>query len=350
MKRIAFFILCVYNSTSKGRDSVARVTVQEISAAAGVSIATVSRVLSGKNNVAEETTQRVLETARQLGYQAPKKRAPHAARRNLIGVLVPFNSFYTEVLAGIDDVAVRQGYTMFITQVQEGGERNAHIPPYLERGMTDGLIVLDHTSNAHALLAKLDPSIPVVLGCEYDEALPYPYVAVDDYAAAYSAVNYLHSIGRRRIAMLNLARIYPFANRREAGFRDALSAAGLPTWEGQITYLPSMEYNESLCAATELFACGQRPDAIFCVSDICAAAVLRAARRNGIDVPSELAVIGFDNREVSAMCDPPLTTVHQPRYEIGKLACSTLLRMIAGQPPLSQRMLVDAELIVRGST
>lgn len=329
------------------------ITMRDISQKSGVSMATVSRVLNKKKNVSSNAVEKVMEAVNILGYQpSQKKKTGPRETNNLIGVIVPRlrNPFYNDILDGIQDVAVRNGYSVIIAQSRSDFDMDVMPPPFLRHGLIDGLITMDHLGHMKALLANVDESLPIVQCCEYDERMPYPYVAIDDYAAAYNAVSYLKSIGRVRLALFNSTCKSLYGSRREAGFRDALSALGLPVYEPWICHLNVIDYNIAFSAACETFRAANAPDAVFAISDVYAAAVARAIRRCGLDVPRDVAVIGFDNTEISLMSDPPLTTVNQPRYDIGSMACTALMRMIHGQPSLTQKMLIDSELIVRGST
>ena len=330
---------------------MAKTTIHDISKEAGVSIATVSRVLNRKNNVSKEVEAKVLEIANRLNYKLPEE--PQAFYRpKLIAVILPklSNPFYNDILDGIQDVAASNKYSMVIMQSKSESSFEFTPPDFLSKNLVDGLITLEHADNMRMLLSMVDPSLPVVQCCEYDDSLPYPYVAIDDYHAAYNAVSYLGSIRRKRVAFLNSTTRSLYGKKREAGYKDALHTLGIPVEENLIYHLNSIDLNVAFSACLKLLSSENPPDAIFTVSDIYAIAAIRAAKKLGLRVPQDVAVIGFDNVDMALMCDPPLTTVSQPRYEIGSTACTTLLGMIKKRPPLSNGLLLSSELVVRSST
>lgn len=331
---------------------MAKVTIKDISAAAGVSIATVSRVLNHKGNVSKDVEQRVMEAAKKLHYPLMGSASRALQDPRLIAVIVPSlsNPFYNDILDGIQDVATRNKYNLIIAQTKSSQTMVATIPRFLRGNLIDGLISMEYATNMRALLEQASPDLPVVQCCEYDVTLPYPYVAIDDAQAAYNAVSYLTNIKRKKIAFLNFSWRSLYGKKREEGFRRAMEDNDLPIREDWIYHLNSIDFNVAFSAAQKLLSAEDRPDAIFSISDIYAIAVIRAARRLGLRVPEDVAIIGFDNIEISLMSDPPLTTVSQPRYEIGSAACSTLFGMIKKRPPLSRELLLESELIVRSST
>lgn len=328
-----------------------KITINDISREAGVSIATVSRVLNRKNNVSREAEARVLEAARRLEYPIPS--AP-AARPRLIAVVVPrlSNPFYNDILDGIQDVAARYRYNTIISQTKSESGYSADPPGFLCGDIADGLITMEHAFNLREMLHGIDPALPVVQCCEYDEELPYPYVAIDDYTAAYNAVSYLGTTGRRRIAFFNSSTRYLYGKKREEGYLEALRNLNLPIEKALIYHLNIIDLHVAYSAALKILSLPPdvRPDAIFAVSDIYAIAVTRAARKLGLSIPRDIAVIGFDNIEIAAMNEPPITTVSQPRYEIGVAAANTLFGIVKQRPPMSRELLLGSELVVRGST
>jgi len=325
-----------------------KVTIRDISDEAGVSIATVSRVFH-KKNVSQDAVSRVHDAAKRLGYSIPDYTA---SRPRLIAVIVPrlSNPFYNDILDGIQDTAVRNSYNVIISQSKSEMGFSAAPPPFLAGGIVDGLITLEHSDNLKSLLAMVDPELSIVQCCEYDENLPYPYVSIDNYKAAYNAVTYLESTGRKRIALLNSTTHSLYGKKREEGYADAVRDLGLPLERDLVYHLNTIDLTVGYSAALSLLSQDNRPDAIFTVSDIYAVAVTRAARKLELSVPQDVAVVGFDNIEMAAMNEPPLTTIHQPRYEIGAVACNTLLGMIKKRPQMSKELLLESEIVVRSST
>lgn len=332
-----------------------KATVHDISEMAGVSIATVSRVLNKKENVSEEAKKRVMEAVEKLDYKIPEsvgtKNLDFAPR--LIAVVIPKLTgafqIYNGVIEGIQDVASQNRYNIVIVQ-SNSRVTNFAPPELLSSKVIDGVITLEQASKIKGLVASLDSNLPLVQCCEYDESLPYPYVSVDNVAAAYDAVSYLAQTGRKNIALLNTTTDSLFGRKRQEGYYKALQHLEIPIKEKFIYNLDFIDLNVAFSAATKLLSYPDRPDAVFATADIYAIAVSRAARRLGLEVPKDVAIIGFDNIELAVQNDPPITTVNQPMYEIGTVACNTLLSLIQKKTPLSKKMFIDTQLLVRGSS
>jgi DNA-binding LacI/PurR family transcriptional regulator len=328
---------------------MAKITINEISREAGVSIATVSRVINRKGNVSEEVSARVLETAKRLGYQTSPT---HAESNRLITVLTRHiaHPFYSDILAGIYDVLAPIEYNMVITQCEFGNKYQLSVHGNFLSERVDGVISFVAAEDIKEFSMSLDPRIPVVQCCEYDENFPYPYIGVDDYKAACNAVSYLYATGRRRIALLNATTNYMFAKKREEGYRDVLSSRGITPDERLIYHLNSNDFHVAFSAACRLLSEDDRPDAFFAVTDIYAVAATRAIHSLNFRIPQDVSVIGFDNLPMALMNEPPLTTVNMPRYEIGRIAAEALVGILQKKPPLSRKTLLEAELVIRNST
>lgn len=332
---------------------MAKVTIQDISRHANVSIATVSRVLNKKGNVSPALEARVTQVSKELGYKQAESLQPPVNRPKLIAVLVPSltNPFYNDILDGIQDTAANHKYHMVVLQSKtEVFGYDSQLAEFLNSNVVDGLITLEHAYLLQELYSTLRPGQAVVQCCEYDESLPYPYVAIDDFRAAYNAVSYLATTGRKRIAFLNSSTRTLYGKKREAGYRQALEDLNLEMDPRHCYHLNAIEFNVAFSAALKMLSSENPPDAVFAVSDIYAVAAIRAARKLGMRVPGDVAVVGFDNIELAAVNEPPLTTVNMPRYEIGSTAATTLFGIIKKRPPLSSGMLLETELVVRGST
>ena len=200
------------------------------------------------------------------------------------------------------------------------------------------------------MLEAISPGFPLIQCCEYNEELQYPYVSIDDYESAFNAVSYLSLIGKKRIAFFNSSTRYQYGKNRERGYIDALEKHGLTVDKNLIYHLNILNANVAYSAALNLFSLEDRPDAIFAVSDIYAIGAVRAAKKLNLNMPKDVAIIGFDNIEASTIIDPPLSTVNQPQYEISCSACSTLLGIIRENPPLSKGLKLKCELVVRNTT
>jgi LacI family repressor for deo operon, udp, cdd, tsx, nupC, and nupG len=179
-----------------------------------------------------------------------------------------------------------------------------------------------------------------------------PYVSIDDIAAAHTVMNYIISYGRRRIAFVNGPIRYKYARHRLQGYYEALEKAGIKHDPKLVIQLPEINYDMAVSAVTQLLSASQQspPDAIFCASDIFAAASIKAASRLGFSVPGKIIVTGFDNVEIASMASPTITTIDQPRFQIGFSGTELLAERIANPYVPSRGILLETSLIVREST
>lgn len=326
-------------------------TARQIAVLAQVSPATVSRVMNGTAQVSTQLRDRVMSAAAQLGYINPVR--PETGSR-LIGLLAPklSNPFYSEIIEGVLDTAANANYSVVLLPAMSSSIQDYDGSPFLhaEQAPLAGLISLSRLQLNSVMLRNLQPDLPIVQCCEYDEELPYPIVAIDNYAAAYHATTYLLGLGYRKLAIFNSTCHTLYGRQREQGFRDALKAQQLPLREDWVLHLGEIDYNLALAAARNLFSQPDHPDAVFTVSDVYAAGITKCLSQIGLRVPEDVSVVGFDDTEIALINTPALTTIHQPRYKLGATACNVLLRLIrAGSCP-SQHFMVESDLIVRNST
>lgn len=329
---------------------MAKQTARQIAALAQVSPATVSRVMNGTARVSPQLKKKVLDAAAQLGYENPD--APDRGS-HLIGLLAPSmsNPFYSEVIEGVLQTATDAGYNVVLCPSTSSNTADYDsISPSRDLLGLAGLISLSRIRLNSALFQMLPEGIPIVQCCEYDEAFPYPIVAIDNYAAAFHATTYLLDLGYRKLSIFNSTSHTLYGRLREKGFRDALAAQGVPLREDWVLYLGEIDYNLSLAAARNLFSKEDHPDAVFTVSDIYAAGITRSLSQIGLRVPEDVSVVGFDDTEVALINTPALTTVRQPRHKLGATACSVLLHLIRTGSCTSRYFMVESDLIVRKST
>jgi alanine racemase len=327
-------------------------TINEVAKRAGMSVATVSRVLNNSANVSHESRKRVQEAIDALDY------SPNMLGSNLrkmrsgqILVMVPTinNPFYSSVIEGIQSVAHFRGYRVLVANTYSDFEQLKHYIALMKQKLVDGVILLHPVPEECKLLIS-NKKYPIVQGSEFDAKLEIPYVGIDDVAATGAAITHLLSVGRTKIAMLNSDLRFRYALRRQEAFIKTLENAGLTYRQEWIKYASEIDFEMGLASATELLESGEYPDAIFCVSDVYAAACIKAVRNKGLRVPEDVAIVGFDNVAISVMTDPAITTVSQPMHRIGSDACKMLLNRI-DQPDLIQpNIILPADLLVRQST
>lgn len=325
-------------------------TYLELAESSGISVATISRMMNGGKNVSEKAKQKIVQALIKLGYDASEYLPRSALGSDFILFNIPniANPFYSLVIQGARDAAKRNGYTLLINEDTLSEITIESFLEMIQKAKPAGLIVTNTVSPV--ILNRLDAIIPVIQCCECNENLDIPFVTVNDSFAARTAVNHLISLGRRKIAFLNGPLSYKYARGRLEGYTQALQEANIPLIPELIVQLEEINYDMALSAAYQLVNSTNRPDAFFASSDVYAAAAIKAAKRVHLSVPGDIAVVGFDNIEISSMCTPSITTINQPRYQMGLLSCDMLSERINDKKIPIRNMYLETELIVREST
>lgn len=324
-----------------------KVTVREIAEEADVSIATVSRALNAPDTVKLATRNKIQEAIARLEEQPSEKPIFHS---KMILASFPdlYNPFNTEVIHGILDAAAKRGYDVVFSS--DNNFNSVESCSFFHRYAHFSGTIMAHIGPNPQTLLQIAAKTPVVMCSEHVTDTVIPYVAIDDFAAACTAVKYLISTGRTKIGLINSPLDFNYAVHRERGYRHCLEAAGLPINENWILHLPDLDFDIAFCIVSEILNSENRPDAFFCVSDVFAAAVVKAAVLKGIAIPGELGVVGFDDVLLSSMVTPAITTIRQPIYQLGYQSCSLLMNQIEGVPLVNKRIILNTELIVRSSS
>jgi LacI family repressor for deo operon, udp, cdd, tsx, nupC, and nupG len=326
-------------------------TIQDVAKAAGVSVATVSRVINNSTSVSPETKELVLNAIKRLDYR------PNLLGRNLrrtetrlILVLLPniSNPFYSRIVKGIEDVGHRNGYNVMLCNTDSDPDREKLYLDLLKNRLADGVIFMA-PSISREELAGIGKSFPVVQCCEYREGAGVSHVSIDNFAASQKAVKHLLALGHRRIGLISCDNDYLSTIHREEGYRKALRDADIEP-EEELAGDGDYSFKSGLRAAGRLLSLKERPTAVFCISDIMAVGAIRAARERGLRVPEDFAVVGFDDISFASMCDPMLTTIAQPKYDLGCTAMELLLRQIRGGMKEPRDLILEFELMIREST
>jgi LacI family transcriptional regulator, repressor for deo operon, udp, cdd, tsx, nupC, and nupG len=328
-------------------------TIQDVAGQAGVSVATVSRVLNASPRVSPEARARVLEAIERLDYR------PNLLGRNLrrtetrmVLVLLPTiaNPFYARIVHGIEETAQHAGYNVLLCNTGSDKDRERLYLGMLSQRLADAAILMAPVLGVDEM-ESLCRSHPLVQCCEYLEGAAVSHVTIDNRAAARDAVRHLALLGRRRIGMLSCRNRFVSTRDRLDGYKDALLEAGIPYDESLVAY-GDYGFASGRRAAATLFGrpAGERPTAVFAICDLMAIGALRAAHETGLSVPGDVAVAGFDNIIYSSMTEPQITTVAQPQVELGRTAMEILLRQLRGESVAPENIVIAHELLVRGST
>lgn len=327
-------------------------TIYQVAKRAGVSTATVSRVLSRPDVVAAATRKKVLAAVQAMGY-TPNSVASNLRRLRTSKLLVTVpdlsNPFFSLILQGIEDAAHRAGYSVLVGDTQHDEKREERYAGMLKRREADGLIFLGHRlpKEAAALVKAVAPApAPVVNGCEFSPRLRIPSVHIDNARAAGEAMAHLYSLGHRRVGIVTGPLASPLSRDRLNGVTAQARAVGLERTLAVVHGDFSIESGVAL--GEKLLGKKDSPTAIFCFNDEMAIGVLNAARLHGLVVPRDLSVVGFDDIRFAQYSDPPLTTVAQPMREIGERTVRLLLDILDGRAPES--ITLPHRLVLRSTT
>jgi LacI family transcriptional regulator len=327
-----------------------RVTIGDVAEQAGVSIATVSRVVNGRYGVSDKTIERVREVIDELGYESSLvARSLRSQRTNVIGILVSgIEPFSAELLKGAATALHDTDYELIVysggMRGQEGWERR-----YLSRlggTLTDGIVLVTPT------VVEVHVAHPIVAVDPHVGGSQMPIIDSENYQGAVAATEHLIALGHRRIGFLAGRRDLVSARRREQGYRAALEAAGIAFDPGLVD-VGLFTAEGAVEPAHRLLDRPDRPTAVFAANDLSAGEVIRTAHELGLSVPDDLSVVGFDNIPESALTDPPLTTVDQSIQAMGQAAVEILIELIEhpernGERPVHRRL--PTHLVVRRST
>lgn len=320
------------------------VTIQQIAEAAEVSTATASRVLNQPQTVKPETRSRVLQAMKKLNY--PSRRRSDQVILATFPTLV--NPFYGLIIQGMQEAANKRNYQLFIRQLELPLEEQSY--QFLLEDTAFHGVILTHPVPSEAVLQTILAKHPVVMCSQYNDKAEVPCVVIDDYAASKNAVNYLISIGKKKIAMLNAQSSYSYARFRERGFVDALTEAGLPINPNFIAHVNDVDYHLAFSSIFNILSGPEKPDAVFCISDVFASAAIKAAEQLNLSVPRDVAVMGFDNISLSSMTVPTISTVNQPMYQLGWQSCNLLIDKLEDIPIITSRVVLSTDIVVRQST
>ena len=329
-----------------------RTTIKDVAARAGVSYQTVSRVLNDKGEVSDETRQRVQTAIDDLNYRPSAiARSLVSQRTHVLGLFTADFSDYTHarIIEGAEAEARRQGYLIFVS----GGERSPDgeplSSPLLSQHQTEGLLIVYHGSDRDtgALFDHVAPDLPV-LTIGYGRGRPHVVsVGIANVQGGRLATEHLLSLGRRRIALISGPRQFYASQERLAGYAEALDAAGIEV-DGRLIDAGDWASASGYTAMLRLLDRATF-DAVFVQNDRMAMGALQALRERGRRVPDDIAVVGFDDIPSAPYFDPPLTTVHQPTYELGQVAARTLIDLTHGGVPPSEPIRLATHLVIRQS-
>jgi LacI family transcriptional regulator len=330
-----------------------RVTIREVAEQAGVSIATVSRVLNGRDDVAPETRELVAKIIRERGYIANRSaRGLSAGRTGLIGMLVPlvYPVYFSAILSGASEALHENDLRAILAPTGHEHDREQLSMDRLMHGLTDGALIVLPEESSEELARLLDAGYHFVVidpRGRLDDRIPS--VSAAHTAGADQAMQHLLGLGHRRIAAITGPPGWVATEDRRRGYHAALAAAGVlpdPVLEIESNF----EIGGGAAATAALLDLPDPPTAIFAFNDNLAIGALQAARARGVRVPEDLSIVGFDDTEHAAIVTPTLTTVRQPLAEMGRTAVSLLMRLLERQRFETLHIELGTRLVVRDST
>jgi len=330
-----------------------RATIRDIADLAGVSIATVSRVLNDRPDVARETRETVLQVVREHGFSTNRgARGLSSGRTGMIGLTLPLvaDAYFGPMLSGAAEALHERDMRIVLAPTLHEHDREVSLIERLMRGTTDGAILMLPEESAEELLTLQRQGFPFVV---VDPREPPPdgiaCVAAMHASGAKQAAEHLLALGHRRIGAIAGTPGWYATEERLAGFRAALAGAGI-LLDPELVVYSDWRIPRGTEAARELLSLPNPPTAIFGFNDNVAIGALHAARERGLSVPDDLSVVGFDDTEQAVIVTPRLTSVRQPLAELGRMGVSLLIRLIDGQRVDALRVELATQLVVREST
>ncbi len=328
-----------------------KATYSEISRLSGISMSTISRILNNTTSVTSDTKEKVFSAMTELGFDISEyltATAPKSSDLIIFNIPTLDNPFYSHIVQGAKASSTRHKYNLLINEMEITDKTIEAFLELLHTTRAAGIIISNYVEPS--LLQKIADTTSIIQCCECDKTLGIPFVTVDDVLAAKSAVRHLISLGKKKISFINGPIHYKYAKDRLTGYREALEQSQTPVDPSLIIQLNEVNYDMAVSAVMQILSSQNRPEAFFCASDVYAAAVIKATRKFGLKVPEDIKVVGFDNVEISTMCNPSITTINQPRYQLGFLSCEMLVNSITNKDNPMQSVYLETELLIREST
>jgi len=329
------------------------ITIYDVAREAGVSMATVSRVVNGNPNVKPTTRKKVLAAIERLGYR------PNAVARGLaskktttVGVIIPdiSNAFFAELARGIDDIASMYKYNIILSDSDQRLEKELHLINTLLEKQVDGIVFMGREIKPEHIEVFNTSSVPIVLAGTLESAGEQPSVNINHFQGGYDATKRLLDGGNTRIAMITGPFSDPLGGlTRFKGYRQALDDAKIPFREEYI-FNGNFAYDSGIEAANVFMSLSEPPTAIFAASDEMAVGVIHGLQDMGKNVPRDIEVIGYDNIRLAEMVRPKLTTVVQPMYDIGAVAMRLLTKFMNKEKVEEQIVVLPHRIEERQST
>ena len=338
------------------------ITIYDIAEKLNLSTSTVSRALKNHNSISKKTTKRVNDAAKKMGY-TPNTLASslRSNKSKTIGVLISRinRPFMSSLISGIEETAQKAGYNVIITQSHDSYQDEVNMAQALYNSRVSGIIcslAMETTITDH-FQQFIDKGIPLVFVDRVPKDFNTYRVMIDNYSAGFKATKHLIEQGCTRIAHIAGLKFRSIYNERERGYRDALKQSNLTIDEDLIVHVNTLSYDEGEKATNKLLDLKNPPDGIFSSNDTTAVAAIQVAKKRGLKIPHDIAVIGFNNDPISRIIDPGVSTISHPAFEMGKTSSKKILKHLKSSKKDSSKKdniteinFLNTEVIVRGSS
>lgn len=329
-------------------------TIIDIAQKLNVSPSTVSRALSNHPDIKSETKELVKKVALEMSYfPNPIARSLKSSRSTTIGVIVPEikHDFFSSAISGIEDVAYQAGYSIILCQSNESFEREVTNTNLLLRHRVAGIIVSisQNTKSVDHFQELIKRKMPLVFFDRVCEGVHASQVVIDDYKSAFDAVTFLIQKGYKRIAHFGGPKELGICVNRKNGYMDALKQNGMIVHNDYVRY-GGLHEQDGYNSMDAMIKEKTLPDAIFAVNDPVAIGAFQRIKEAGLRIPEDVAIVGFSNNKITNLVNPPLTTIDQPSFEMGKKSAEILINIIEHKIIEPKTFVLKTNLIVRGST
>ncbi len=334
------------------------VTIYDIAEKLNLATSTISRALQDHHTISKKTIKKVKETAEKMGY-VPNTLAAglRGNKTKTIGVLIPTitQPFLSSLISGIEIAAQKSGYTVIIMQSHDSYEDEVNMAKALYSNRVSGVIssLAMETRDTSHFDQFISNNIPLVFVDRVPKNFNTFRVIIDNYAAGYKATKHLIEQGCTRIAHLTAGSEFGnLYNERKRGYIEALKDHNIPVDEDLVVYLKSVTYEEGVKASNKLFDINPRPDGVFASGDIIAVSAVQTAKKRGLKVPEDIAVIGFNNDPISQIIDPNISTITHPAEKMGKASADIILKNLKSdkKDDVKEITFLNTEVIIRESS
>ncbi|MEF3311677.1 LacI family DNA-binding transcriptional regulator [Paenibacillus sp. GYB004] len=329
-----------------------KTTIYDIAKAAGVSIATVSKVINGTGRISTDTRERITEIMQELDYQPSVVASALTGKSTFtIGLLIPdlANPFFAEIARSVEDRGHELGFNLVMCSTDNNSKKEAGYITLLRQKRVDGIIIATGTSIEGLLSGLADYNIPLALISRDIPSIEADSVRADDDTGAYQAVAHLTGLGHRHIALIAEDMELMTTRERVSGYRRALEDANIAYTDDLVT-ISNSSVEAGKQRALELMGSDHPPTAIVAFNDLLAVGVVQAAKELRLSIPWDLSVISFDNTVLAGIVDPPLTSVAVPIQQMGRQIMDMLIERVSGEKGDKRRIVLKPELIIRQST